>query len=162
MLVRVQRQASGQVPARAPAEGEVLTDRGLLRQWFILYRLDEELREAQRYDYPLSILVLSPMITASDSTADARVRTGALAARAAARASDLIGWLDGDDILVILSHTDHGGALAAVERWREEMYAETAQIGVLKWLAATVDDARQFTTARALVAAACNDFRAID
>ena len=162
MLVRVQRQSSALVPSVAPAGRELLMDRGLLKQWFILYRLDEELHEARRYDYPLSIVILSPMIVAGDSATDARVRAGALAAKAAARTSDLVGWLDGDDILVVLPHTDRAGVLAAIERWRGEMYAETGQMGGLKWLAAAVDDARLFATAAELLAVACNEFRGID
>jgi len=137
-------------------------DRGLLKQWFIRYRLDEELHEARRYDYPLSVAILSPMTIAGDPTAATRVRTGALAAKAAARTSDLIGWLDGDDILVVLPHTDRAGVLAAIERWRVEMCAETGQTGGLKWLVAAVDDARQFGTAEALIAAGCNEFRGVE
>ena len=161
MLVHVQRQTS-KVPAPAPAGRDLLLDRGLLTNWFVVYRLDEELREARRYDYPLSIVILSPMIIAGDPATEARVQAGALAAKAAARTSDLIGWLDGDDILVVLPHTDRVGALAAIERWRGEMYAETGQLGGLKWLAAAVDDARQFATASELLAVACNEFRGID
>ena len=162
MLVRVHRQSPARVPPLAPAGRELLMDRGLLAQWFMVYRLDEELHEARRYEYPLSIVILSPMIIAGDPTAEARVRAGALAAKAAARMADLIGWLDGDDILVILPHTDRIGALAAIERWRGEMYAETGQMGGLKWLAAAVDDVRQFTTAAELLSVASNEFRGID
>ena len=162
MLVRVQRQTPVGLLAPMPAGRELLMDRGLLAQWFVVYRLDEELHEARRYEYPLSIVILSPMIIGGDPTADARVRNGALAAKAAARTSDLIGWLDGDDILVILPHTDRAGALAAIERWRGEMYAETDQMGGLKWLAAAVDNVQQFATAAELLAVACNEFRGID
>jgi len=90
------------------------------------------------------------------------VRAGALAAKAAARMSDLIGWLDGDDILVVLPHTDRTGALAAIERWRGEMYTQPGQTGGLKWLAAAADDVQQFNTGAEFLAFACNEFRGLD
>jgi GGDEF domain-containing protein len=162
MLVRSRRHAPVSANVPAPFGAASLTDRGLLERWYIRYRLDEEFREARRYGYPLSIVILSPMIVAGDPSASARVRMGALAAKAAARTTDLIGWLEGDDILVVLPHTDRAGAVAAIDRWRTDMYAQMTPVANLKWLASAVEDAGQFMTADDVLTAACNEFRGVD
>jgi hypothetical protein len=162
MLTRIERRAQSASESGHRDGPGCLSDRGLLRQWYIRYRLAEEFSEARRYRYPLSLVVLSPMLVGGEAGADGRVRAGALAARAAARSADLIGWLDGDDILVVLPHTAREGALAAVERWRREMQVGTAPAGGLRWLAATVEDDGTHPTADSLLRAACNQFTGID
>jgi hypothetical protein len=137
-------------------------DRGLLAQWFIRYRLEEEMEEARRYGYPLSCVILSPMVVAGDAKAEARVRVGAAAAREAARASDLIGWLDGDDILFVLPHADATAADAAIDRWRTEMVRQTEPFGVLKWLAASMQEDGQFRDEDHFVTATQQKFRGIE
>ncbi len=164
MIVHLQRRPGPSGTAKSPSlmnPGDLL-DRGLLAQWFIRYRLGEEMAEARRYRYPLCVVILSPMLVAGDPDAEARLRMGAAAARDAARASDLIGWLDGGDILFVLPHADATAANAAIERWRTEMIRQTEPFGVLKWLAASMQDAGQFRDADDLVTAALHQFRGID
>jgi len=162
MLTRIERRAPSASKSDHLDGPGCLTDRGLLRQWFIRYRLAEEFSEARRYRYPLSLVVLSPMIVGGEAGAEGRVRAGAQAARAAARSVDLIGWLDGDDILVVLPHTTRDGALAAIDRWRREMQVPTAPLGSLRWLAATVEDDGSYRAADDLLRAACNQFTGVD
>lgn len=145
-----------QPPTFSPAN---LFDGALLAPWFIRYRLEEELREAQRYGCPLSIVLLSPMLIAGDVDGDQKLQEGARAARDAARASDLIGWHPVDDILVVMPHTAAEGARTAVERWRADMEKHAADLGGLKWLIAIVPDAARYENVDALLAAATSAFR---
>lgn len=161
MIVRLQRRTPPESDRSWIVGAQVLTERGLLRQWFIRLRLAEELEEARRYGYPLSVVILSPMLVAGERDAKSRVSIGITAARSAARASDLIGWLDGDDILVVLPHTDVTGADGAIDRWREEMRRQTEPFGNLKWLAASIQDDGHFYDADDFVAAALHNFRGI-
>ena len=162
MLVQLQRRAqTNSLGGHLPGP-ECLNDRGLLPQWFVIYRLREELYEARRYGYPLSVAILSPMMVGGEHDAEARIRAGTLAAREAARAQDLIGWLDGDDILVILPHTDRAGALAAIRRWSAKMSEATTGGDALKWLASALQDDGAFETADHFLAAALQNFRGID
>ncbi len=164
MIVHLQRRqdCSATNPEPSLTNSGDLLDRGLLAQWFIRYRLDEEMSEARRYGYPLSVVILSPMLVAGDSQAEERVRLGAAAARKAARASDLIGWLDGDDILVVLPHADAPAADAAIERWKTEMVRDTKPLGVIKWLAASMQDEGESYDADELVTAALHKFHGVD
>jgi len=139
-----------------------LLERGLYRQWFIRYRLDQELIECRRYGVPLSVVILSPMLIAGEANPEERVSAGAMAARAAARTSDLIGWLDGDDILVVLPHSDLTGAHAAVARWQEHMVREPAAFRPVRWLASSLEDHGDFETGSEFIAAAMHRFRGLD
>ena len=162
MVVRVQpiRRATWS-PVSTPAS-DILGDRGILRQWFIEYRLQQEMDEARRYGYALSVVVLSPMLNSSNNSWNERVTKGVLATKEAARTTDLIGWLEGDDILVVLPHTDYAGARAAIERWRNEMYRDTPPTERLKWLAAAAQDCGDFATARGFLSSVCHSFEDTD
>lgn len=158
------KRASLAAPQRPPAPttfhgSSCLFERELLAPWFIRYRLEEEVREARRYDYPLSIVMFSPMLLGTDPYGSLKLSAGARAARDAARSSDLIGWHDVDDILVVMPHTAGAGARAAVERWRGDMEAHAMDFGGLKWLISVVPDAARYEDGDALIAAACSAFR---
>lgn len=160
MLTRIERRASLAITDTHVPGTECLIERGLLRTWFILYRLSEEFHEARRYGYPLALAVLSPMIVGGETDADRRVRAGAQAARSAARSADLIGWLDGDDILVVLPHATRASALVAIERWHRHMEGIAAS-GSLRWLAAATEDDGSYASAEDLLRAVCSSFAGV-
>jgi GGDEF domain-containing protein len=67
------------------------------------------------------------------------VRVAAEAATAVARNTDLIGWLPGERIIVIMPETDEDQARAAAFRWRNEMYSRTSHLGGLRWNATAIN-----------------------
>ncbi|HZP57647.1 MAG TPA: hypothetical protein VFC53_08830 [Dehalococcoidia bacterium] len=136
----------------APQPGpEVLRDGPLLARWFIVYELEKELKRAARHERPLSVMVLVPTPTLGEAPSPESVLRAAHAAQSAARSTDLIGWLPGNGILVVMPETDKDGAAAAVNRWRDAMYTSTMRLGAVRWRVATSVNAWEYQTAAALL-----------
>lgn len=129
----------------------VLFDGPLLNDWFIRYQLEREIERAGRHCRPLSVVVMTPV-----STGAAPVGADALAAAAAAtissaRVTDLIGWLSGDRILVILPETDRDGAAAAAYRLTSEMSRQCLNQGRVRWTVTAKADGHTYESAEQLV-----------
>ena len=115
------------------APPELLTDTGLLAEWYLTYRLDEELERARRYQRPLSVLVAFPITELGDSLSLAAKHAAAAAAQRACRSVDLVGWLGAETILIILPETDPDRAVLAASRLRDEFLKGSAFIGGQSW-----------------------------
>jgi PleD family two-component response regulator len=129
----------------------LLNDGPVFARWFIIFELEREMRRASRHQRPLSVMVLKPVPTLGARAPEAAIHQAAEAARRASRATDLIGWLPSDSILVIMPETDRDGAAAAVYRWRNEMYTSTIRAGAIRWMVATNVDIGEFDSAEALL-----------
>ncbi len=84
-------------------------------------RLDEECRRAGRYNRPLSLLLLSAdsFHGSFDQPADGLLSAVAHWLATSARSSDVVGCLKPDEFAVLLTDTDHAGALVLGERFRQ-------------------------------------------
>jgi len=78
-----------------------------------------ELKRAQRYGFPLSLLLASLDQSPRDSDRDALAR----AARSAIRDIDIPVAFAGSDVLVVMPHTDLEGARLVAERIRKRLRA---------------------------------------
>jgi GGDEF domain-containing protein len=144
---------------RVEPSSDILRDGPLLVAWFIVYELDKELRRASRHERPLSIMVLTPTPTLGrEASEDARLLAAA-AAQEGARSTDLIGWLEGGRILVIMPETDRDGAASAVHRWRDKMYARTLRSGAVRWRVEISVNPWEHESAEALLATLANKAR---
>jgi hypothetical protein len=119
--LRSDRRRPSPLPRQAQVACSLLTERGLLAGWYIEYRLNEEMERSRRRGYPVSVALLCPVPLKDGGMSLMALAQAAAAARAAARITDLIGWLDQTDILVVLPDTDDAGAQAALARWRTQM-----------------------------------------
>lgn len=121
-----------EVPVPTPPDS--LKDRGILVQWFILYRLAEEIARARRYGRPLTVMVARPGAPAGDA-----ILTDAAAAVAGtARATDLVGWLSRRAILIVMPETARRDALTGVRRWLREIWSVTRAEGGVPWKVRTL------------------------
>ena len=123
-----------------PAGPQLLFDGPILASWFVLYRLAQELDRARRYGCCLSIMVAEPQLIASERLSDAQRVAAAEAASKAARAADLVGWLDSQRIIVVLPLTDAASARFAATRFRDEIWDLSRTQGNQKWQISLVDD----------------------
>jgi hypothetical protein len=129
----------------------VLFDGPLLNDWFIRYQLEREIQRAGRHSRPLSVVVMTPV-----HTGPALLDTDALAAAAAAaissaRATDLIGWLSGNRILLILPETDRDGAASAAYRLISEMSRQRLNQGRARWTVTAKADGHTYESAEELL-----------
>ena len=115
------------------ARPDILEDGALLARWYILYRLDEEIQRAHRYQRPLSLLVATPAPPLGRRPSAAAPRVGAATARATARPTDLLGWLGHGSFLVVMPETTEAEASEVIPRWRAEMWLRTRQVGGVEW-----------------------------
>ena len=133
---------------------EVLQDRGLLAEWYVLYRLQEEVERSRRAGHLLSIAIFSPMLLDGEDIPWEKVFAGTSAAKSTARSTDFVGWIDGPNIIAVLPDVDEIGASAAIRRWQNEMWLKSTSVGGMKWRASSVSDLAQFETAHDAVQAA--------
>lgn len=122
-------------PARGqPATGrEMLLEGEILARWYMEMRFEEEVERSHRYGRPLSVLVATPVLLPGEHPAPKAVGAAAAAARSAARAMDMVGWIDGTTILMLLPETAREEARAAASRWKNEMFMRSRQEGGQKW-----------------------------
>jgi PleD family two-component response regulator len=113
--------------------------------------LAKELERARRHGRPLSVVVLTPIPSLGKEPGQEALAACAAAARKTSRVTDLIGWLPGNRILVILPETDKDGAAAAIYRLSTEMASRTLPLGHLRWVATSKVDAFEFATADELL-----------
>ena len=129
----------------------VLFDGPLLHDWFIRYELEREIDRAGRHCRPLSVVVMTPVPTgAAPLDADA-LAAAAAASTNSARASDLIGWLSGNRILVIMPETDRDGAAAAAYRLISEMSRQRLNQGRARWTVTAKADGHTYESAEQLL-----------
>jgi len=123
-----------------PPGPQLLFDGPILVSWFVLYRLEQELDRARRYGSCLSILVAEPQLIASERVSDTQRMAAAETANKSARTMDLVGWLDGMRIIIILPETDAASARFAATRFRDEIWTLSHAQGNQKWQISLVDD----------------------
>jgi hypothetical protein len=129
----------------------VLFDGPLLNDWFIRYELNREIERAGRHGRPLSVVVMTPVPTgAAPLDADA-LAAAASVAISSARATDLIGWLSGNRILVILPETDRDGAASAAYRLISEMSRQRLNQGRTRWTVTAKADGHTYESAEQLL-----------
>jgi hypothetical protein len=150
---RTEPGAATDKPARDAA---VLTDGVLLAEWYIVRRLDEELKRARRHDRPLSVVVATPRLIPGERVTALELEVAAAAARAVARSTDLLGWLGSDSILMIMPETSPLGARSAVFRWRSDMVRRTRSMGGHQWQSRAIESPCSFETAKELLHAAAD------
>ncbi|MEB3198510.1 MAG: sensor domain-containing diguanylate cyclase [Candidatus Sericytochromatia bacterium] len=147
---------------------ELATTDGLTRLYIrrhFEHRLAEELRRAERYGTPLSVLIMDIdhfkrfNDTYGHQTGDEVLKAVARTIRASVRDVDVPGRYGGEELLVLMPETDMSGALAMAERVREaiagcrvsgpggEALHVTVSVGVATW-------PRHARTATALLEAA--------
>jgi hypothetical protein len=127
-------------PPPPPPGPHLLFDGPILAQWFLLYRLEQELERAKRYGSCLSLLLAEPQRIATERVAGAQLLAAATAATRSARIVDLVGWLDEDRIAIILPEADAASARFAVTRLRDEMWVSSHGRGNQKWQISMIDD----------------------
>lgn len=137
-----------------PASPEFLKSGVLLTPWFILYRLDEEMRRARRYQRPLSIIVATPATLPGERLTAEALYAAAEAAQVIARSTDLVGWIEGDRIITIMPETNPEEAKAAASRLLNEMWLRGRSMGGKKWSLAAIENAGDYETTEQLILAA--------
>jgi len=139
------------VPQPRAAGAEALKEGPLFARWYAVYRLEEEMERARRYERPLAIAVATaPTVFVGERLSPELLHAATEAAQAAARSTDLLGWLSSDSFLMIMPETSPPDAEAAVSRWRNEMWLRSRRLGGQKWHIAALpspipfDSAEQF------------------
>jgi diguanylate cyclase (GGDEF)-like protein len=109
-------------------------------------RLDQESRLAQRHRTTFSVIVadLDNLKTLNDSgghhSGDRALRSLAAVLRQAARGTDVVGRIGGDEFAMLLHETDQGDAMEVATRLQDALHAATgtelvtASLGVSTWL----------------------------
>ncbi|MEX2226669.1 MAG: hypothetical protein WEB52_09495 [Dehalococcoidia bacterium] len=124
---------------------EQLRTGGLLSSWFIQYRLEEEVERALRYGRPLAVVMAEPHLLRGERLSRAARDAAADAAMAAARSTDLVGWADeGDGILIIMPETDPDLARIGAMRVRDEIWRRGRAVSAPKWDISFVHDPDAF------------------
>ena len=131
-----QREAS---QSEQPSKPAPLRDRTLLARWYVMHRLHEEIERARRYERPLSIILAQPAVLGGERLDERALDAAAQAALSAARATDLAGWLGGDNIVIILPETTGEHARFAAARLRDEMWIHSRAKGGQKWTVTAID-----------------------
>jgi hypothetical protein len=132
---------------------DALKDGPLLAEWFMQYRLEQEIERALRYERPLAILRARPELLSGERITKAQRIIVAEAALEAARSTDLVGWAEsGESILIVLPDTDPDMARVAAARWQAEMWRRGRRSGVPKWEIRLMHDPDAFRPALGLVA----------
>jgi hypothetical protein len=141
----------------SPREEHTLEVRGLCAIWYVRRRLEEELDRSRRAGHHLSVVTLGPSGDASPALLDA---AGA-AIKATARASDIVGWLDPDAIVVVMPDGDEKGSSHAAKRWARQIWLKTMQLGAVKWQAHVLADTSSFKSADDVLNTARRGLRAL-
>ena len=151
-LFKKSEQELEPAPQLVPPGGQVLKEGPLLATWYILYRLEEEAERARRYGRPLSVAVAAaPTMFVGDRLSPEALTAAIEAAQAAARSTDLLGWLAEDSFLMVMPETPQVDAEAAVSRWRNEMWLRSRSLGGQKWHIAVLPSPVGFDSAEAFV-----------
>lgn len=137
----------------------VLFDGPLLSDWFIRYQLQREIERAGRHGRPLSVVVMTPVPTGAGMLSADALAAAAAATISSARATDLIGWLSGNRILVILPETDRDGAAAAAYRLTSEMSRQRLNQGRARWTVTAKADGHTYESAEELLGVVAADVR---
>lgn len=124
----------------------LLTDRGILSRWYVLFRLIEEIDRAGRYARPLAVMVAKPDLLPGERLAPDGRAAAADAASRTARSTDLVGWLSDDSILIVMPETPQTDARTAVNRWQSEMWLHGRTRGGQKWSVIVLDQLEDFAT----------------
>jgi hypothetical protein len=135
-----------------------LHDRGLLAEWFMRLRLDQELDRSHRAGHLLSIVLLAPV--GETGVSEAVICAAGAAVSRSARRADLVGWLDRDTIFVLLPDGDENGSREAAGRWTKQIWLKTMHFGAGKWEAAVLTNAAAHQTVDEVLAAARSGLRA--
>jgi hypothetical protein len=135
----------------------VLFDGPLLTEWFIRYQLEREIERAARHGRPLSVVVMTPVPTANASLSADAVAAAAAAAMDSARVTDLIGWLSGNRILLVLPETDRDGAASAAYRLTSEMSRQRSNQGVARWTVTAKADGHTYESVDAILEAVATE-----
>jgi len=101
---------------------------------------------ARRYGRPLAVLVAAPDLLPGVFLEAAALDQAILAARLAARDTDLIGWLDEQRLIVILPETSVDDACVAAARWQNDIWLRSRGQGGRKWHVTIVDDPTSCTS----------------
>jgi hypothetical protein len=125
---------------------EALRDQGLCAEWYVLYRLQEEVERAKRYDRALSVLLARPRLFDGERLSFSAKQAAADAAQLACRAVDIVGWLGSDHILIVLPETTSEQAEFAAKRLADQVWLRSRHIGGQRWQITRVDDPRGFET----------------
>jgi len=129
-IALAKHRSSQEAAHRGP---ESLKERGLLARWFIIHRLGEEMLRAGRYGRPVAVMVARPSLLPGEQLPEEALARAAAALASVARRSDLAGWLDDSTVLAIMPETGRCGALAAANRWLNEMWLRSRGAGGQKW-----------------------------
>jgi hypothetical protein len=132
----------------------LLNDGKLLAQWYMLYRLEEEVERARRYGRPLAVVVATPALLPGEQLSEQLSDAGIEAALKVVRKTDLLGRLDAGGLLMIMPETSLQGAEAAASRWRSELFLRTRWAGGQKWLVRGRAFRKELPSAAALLASA--------
>jgi hypothetical protein len=134
---------------------DALRDGPLLAEWFMQYRLEQEIERALRYERPLAILRARPELLAGERMSKAQRMIVAEAALEAARSTDLVGWAEsGESILIVLPDTDPDMARVAAARWQSEMWRRGRLANAPKWDIRLMHDPDAFRVPNPLAAEA--------
>jgi hypothetical protein len=137
-----------------PADStEVLQDGGLYARWYIVHRLDEELERARRYFRPLTVLLAAPTLLPGEHPTPEELEAASSAARSAARAIDMIGWVGQDRFLIVLPETMSRDAQIVMSRWRDKMWLRTRVLGGHEWVLISIENPEECKTAEECIQA---------
>jgi hypothetical protein len=112
------------------ATAAALLDRGIYADWYIRFRLREEIERAARYGRTLTALVAAPSLLDGESISPETLEMAVRAARAVSRSIDLIGWWGDGSIILVMPETRREDGVVASRRWRDEMWMRTRAV---KW-----------------------------
>ncbi len=150
-----------------PANTDEMT--GLRNRRFLTDRLQEETDKAQRYNYPLSCLMIEvDEVTALDQPMEAVCLDDllvevAMAMRASSRNYDILARYDGATFTAVLPHITREEALAYARKIEEEIRSATMNdplcpmVAKLNYGLATSQDDNRCDDAEALLSAAMRD-----
>ncbi len=92
------------------------------------HRIDQELERARRFDLRLSLVIVRVPEQAADALDAAAVLHAAL--RQELRGSDVLGVMNGNGVVALLTHTDHEGSDRVVVRLRRRLNEAAGRLGV--------------------------------
>jgi hypothetical protein len=149
------RRRNPEADAEPQPEGPFIHREGLLLgREHILHRLADELERARRYHRPLCVAVGAPALLPGEALTEEALATGVAALRKLSRRSDLMGWLDGKSILVIMPETTPPTAASAVFRWKNELFLRTGR----KWRSGVTEHCDKFETPDQILKAVMGEF----
>lgn len=142
---RLEAQIQELQEARAKIEAMAETDEltGLPNRRCLIRRLDDEIKRAERYGQPLSILILDidHFKSVNDShghqAGDAVLVEAANLLSSMSRETDFIGRYGGEEFLAVLGQTGLEGSRLMAERIREAMADHTFNLGNGKTISKT-------------------------